>query len=105
MFNNTTNHHHYYYYYYIILVFNTTLCFEPFGYDVLLLTILQLPLFIIWGYISYTWLIVSHDIVLALSGNWTYCLLVFLSSYWVVEDGGRDDSRIVLEGEGVNIIY
>jgi len=81
-FNNTTNHHHYYYYY-IILVSNTTLCSEPSGYDVPLLTILKLSLFIIWGYISCTWLIVSHDIVLALSRNWTfYFLVVFLSSYW-----------------------
>jgi hypothetical protein len=79
----TNHHHHHHYYHYTILDFNTTLCFEPFGCEVPLLTILQLSLFIIWVYISYTWLIVSHDIVLALSRTWTfYYLVVFLSSYW-----------------------
>lgn len=74
-FNSTTN--------YIILVFNTTLCFEPFGYDVPLLTIYFSSHYSLYGVIFCTCLIVSHDIVLALSRKWTfYCLVVFLSSYW-----------------------
>jgi hypothetical protein len=77
---------------------------EPFGYDVPLLTILQLPRFIIWGYISFTWLIVLQDIVLASTGNWTFVWWCFCLAIRVVEGGGRDDSSLVL-GEGVRFYF